>query len=184
MADNTVSGDAPLLVVRHLEAARADYESRLTPLIRRQAVLVVVLGVIGALLAVVLPAFAVASQGDVNPVRLSGGLALLAVLPVALIVTGARRIRTRVTLPEVALTVTDEAVTFSARERTTMLTRSRPETRWDRRAVQAEIVPADYGTSERVKFTTHLDGRTRVEFQSLEYVDATGAQILAAVQAP
>ncbi|MBB2974822.1 hypothetical protein FHX49_000363 [Microbacterium endophyticum] len=172
------------LIVRYSLEARGRYEETLAPLVRKQSVLLIVVGCLFAFMAVVVPAIALSMDGTAEPLRVVIGLGILSLIPIVLIVLGVRRLRLRPTLPDIAFTISSDSVVFSRREKTTLLSRTRPELRWDRRATTVRADTVGPKADEVLIFTTKVGGATRSERQTTDVLDTPVAEIVAAVQAP
>ncbi|MBA8815856.1 hypothetical protein FHX48_000908 [Microbacterium halimionae] len=179
-----MSVNADVREVRYLPAARTRYAETLAPLVRKQAILLIILGCLFVFMAVVVPAIAFSMGGSAEPLRVVIGLGILSLIPIALLVAGIRQLRLRPALPEVAFTVSSESVVFSRREKTTLLSRTRPELRWDRRATTVRVDTVGPKADEVLIFTTKIGSATRTERQTTDVLDTPVAEILAAVQAP
>ena len=171
------------LKVRYSEAGRSYFESTLPPLVRKQAKLTIALGVAFGLVMVVIPLLAFVMEDGGLLLSTVLLVALFAVFPTLLIIAGVLRLRVKPTLPDVVLEISEDEVIFAARRSAILLSPSRPERRWDRRATHAELLPATRTSKERVKFTCLMGGKSRTEFQAMEYLDTSAEAIIAAIEA-
>ena len=148
------------VVVRYDEAKRAAVEQTLRKLVRKQGILLLILGALFALM-VLAPFIAVATD-DRGFDATALGWATLAMLlvPIAIGALGVRQIRRRLHLPEVAVTLTRDAVLFPAIDRPSVLAPRIRAEEWTREGTSAEVVPASGLQAERVVFTRQ-DGRRR-----------------------
>lgn len=173
--------DLSAVVVRYRPDARAEFTAKLTPVARKQAKATVVLGVWLALLMVGAPILAFALGGEPLSLRIALFLVLMAVLPAAVLVAGARRLRITPELPDVALTITEHEIVFGPVPPLTALSRGRPELRRARSTTQAELIRGDGPLSrDRITFTTRAHWWRRTISVALEPLDTSADEILAA----
>lgn len=175
--------DLSALVVRYRPDARAEFTTKLTPVVRKQAKATVVLGVWLTLMMVGGPIAAFALGGEPLSLRIAAFLGVMAVLPAVVTVAGARRLRFIPELPEVALTVTQQEIIFGPLPRLTTLGRGRPELRWPRNTTQAELIGGAGPLSrDRIRFTTRARGWRRTVNVALEPLDTSGNEVISALE--
>ena len=147
------------VVVRYDEAKRAAVEQTLRKLVRKQGILLLILGVLFGLM--VLAPFLVAAikEVDVGAALVLAVLAML-VVPIALGALGVRQLRRQLHLPELAVTITPVAVLFPAIDRPSALAPRIRAEEWAREGTSAELIPASGLQAARVEFTRQ-DGSKR-----------------------
>lgn len=147
------------LVVRYDEAGRAAVEQTLRRLVRRQGMLLLFLGMLlGLLVLVPLVAAATAADG-VDATFVLAAIALL-LAPLAVGALGVRQLRRHPRVPEVAVTITPDAVLFPALDRPSALAPRVRAEEWARAGTSAQLIPASGLQAARLEFTRR-DGSTR-----------------------
>ncbi|WP_029144550.1 hypothetical protein [Microbacterium luticocti] len=149
-----------VLAVRYREPGRTTTEQTLQRLVRKQGILQLILAVLLGLMGPGAVLAATILAGDLSARVILLIIALL-VIPVALCVLAVRQLRRQVRLPELAVTITADAVRFPAVDRASALfPRIRAE-EWVRDGTSAAIIPASGLNSARVVFTRQDDGKRR-----------------------
>jgi hypothetical protein len=144
------------VVARYDEAKRAAVEQTLRKLVRRQGILLLILGMLFGLMTLA-PFLVAAIKGADAPFV----LAVPFVVPIAVGALGVRQLRRKLHLPELAVTITPTSVLFPAIERPSALAPRVRAEEWAREGTSAEILPASgLLKAARVVFTRH-DGRKR-----------------------
>ena len=148
------------VVVRYDEAKRAAVEKTLRKLVRKQGILLLILGVLFGVM--VLAPFLVAAikEVDVGAALVLAVLAML-VVPIALGALGVRQLRRQLHLPELAVTITPVAVLFPAIDRPSALAPRIRAEEWAREGTSAELIPASGLQAARVEFTRQDGGKRR-----------------------
>jgi hypothetical protein len=145
------------LVARYDEGKRVAVEQTVRKLVRKQGILLLILGVLWGLITL-LPIVAVAVDGQVNAAFV---LAVMLVVPIAIGALGVRQLRRKLHMPEIAVTITPTSVLFPAIERPSPLAPRMRAEEWAREGTSAEIMPASgFLKAARVVFTRQ-DGRKR-----------------------
>ena len=148
------------VVARYDEAKRAAGEQTLRKLVRKQGILLLILGILFVLM-VLAPFVGVVIDGSGVTAAFVLGEIVMLVVPVAIGALGVRQLRRKVHLPEVAVTITPTAVLFPAIERPSALAPRTLAEEWAREGTSAEILPASgLLKATRVVFTRQ-DGRKR-----------------------
>lgn len=170
------------LVVRYDEVARLTADATLQRLVRKQGVLLLILGMLLGLL-VLLPFGAwAATMGGVD-VAFVLAVAALLVAPVALCALGIRQLRRRLHMPEVAVTITPIAVLFPAIDRpSALMPRIRAED-WTRAETSAQFIPAAGLNAARVEFTWQHAGKRRRRSIAAGNIDVDPYAVVAALGA-
>lgn len=171
------------VVVRYREPDRTAVERTIRGLVRKQGILLVILGIVLAVLVLVpLLAAATAIEGAEAALVLAA-IALLAV-PVALGVLGVRQLRRQPHLPEVAVTITPAAVLFPVIDRASALwPRIRAE-EWAREGTSAVIIPATGAHAPRIEFTRQDEGKRRRRSVAADTIDIDARVIVEALNGP
>ncbi|MFG6502629.1 hypothetical protein [Microbacterium sp. P05] len=171
------------VVVRYGEASRAAVEQTLRSLVRKQGILLLILGVLfGVLVLVPLVAAATAVDG-VDAAFFLGAIVLL-VVPVALGALGVRQLRRQPRVPEVAVTITPAAVLFPALDRPSALAPRIRAEEWTREGTSAEILPASGLQAARVEFTRQDGGKRRRRSIATGNLDVDARVIVDALRSP
>lgn len=159
-----------VIVVRYREPERTTTEQKLRHLMRTRAILLLVLALLIALMGPGIFIVAAISTGE-----LSAGVILVIVallmIPVAMCVFAVRRLRRQVRLPEVAVTITPDAVRFPAIDRLTALSPRIRAEEWAREGTSAEVVPAAGLNAARVVFTRRDNGKHRRRMIAADTID-------------
>ncbi|MEV7692718.1 hypothetical protein AB0N73_05250 [Microbacterium sp. NPDC089189] len=171
------------LVVRYDESGRAAVEQTLRRLVRRQGILLVILGMLFGLLVLV-PLIAAATAADgINAPLIFAAVALLLV-PTALGALGVRQLRRQPHVPEVAVTITPDAVLFPALDRPSALAPRIRAEEWSREGTSAEIIPASGLQAARVEFIREDGGRRRRRSIAADNIDVDPRVIVDALTRP
>ena len=148
------------VIVRYDEAKRAAVEQTLRKLVRKQGILLLILGMLLALM--VLAPFLVAAIKGVDPgAALVLAVIAMLVVPIAIGALGVRQLRRQLHLPEVAVTITPVAVLFPAIDRPSALAPRIRAEEWTREGTSAKIFPASGLQAARVEFTRQDGGKRR-----------------------
>ena len=168
------------VIVRYDEAKRAAVEQTLRKLVRKQGILLVIIGVLFGLM--VLAPFLVAAIKDIE-VNAPLALAVIAMLlvPIAIGALGVRQLRRQPHLPEVAVTITPTTVLFPAIDRPSALAPRIRAEEWTREATSAEILPASGLQAARVVFTRQDGGKRRRRMIAADSLDVDARVIVDAL---
>jgi hypothetical protein len=149
------------VVARYDEAKRAAVEKTLRKLVRKQGILLLILGILLGLM-VLLPFVAMATDDrGFDATALGWATSAMLLVPIAIGALGVRQLRRQFHLPEVAVTITPTAVLFPAIERPSALAPRIRAEEWAREGTSAEILPTSgLLKAARVVFTRQ-DGRKR-----------------------
>ncbi len=170
------------IIARYDAAKRSVAQQTLRRLVRTQGVALLLLAVLLALM-VLLPVGFLAADIGLDTALLTAMTAAL-ILPVAIGALGIRQCRRRVTLPDIAVTITQEAVTFPAIDRPSVLApRIRAES-WPRGATSAHLLPASGLIVARVEFTRQDGGKRRRRSVAANNLDIDPGVIVDALRAP
>jgi hypothetical protein len=148
------------VVARYDEASRAAVEQTLRKLVRKQGILLLILGVLLGLLVLV-PFSGAATAGEGVDAAFVLAVIGLLVVPIAIGALGVRQLRRQPQLPEVAVTITPAAVLFPAIDRPSALAPRIRAEEWTREGTSAEIIPASGFQLARVEFTRQDGGKRR-----------------------
>ena len=148
------------VVVRYGDASRAAVEQTLQKLVRKQGILLLILGMLFGLLVLV-PFVAASTAVDGVDAAFFLAAIVLLVVPIAIGALGVRQLRRRPHVPEVAVTITLAAVLFPAIDRPSALAPRIRAEEWTREGTSAEIVPASGLQAARVEFTWQDGGKRR-----------------------
>lgn len=171
------------VVVRYDEAARAAVEQTLRGLVRKQGILLLILGMLFGLLVLV-PVVAAATAADgVGAAFFLAAIALLLV-PIALGALGVRQLWRQPHLSEVAVTITPDAVLFPALDRPSALAPRIRAEEWPREGTSAEIIPASGLQAARVEFTRQDGGKRRRRSVATGNLDVDARVIVDALRGP
>jgi len=108
-------------VVRYDEAKRAAVEQTLRKLVRKQGIMLLILGILLGLI-VLLPFVAVVTDDrGFDATALGWATSAMLLVPIAIGALGVRQLRRQFHLPEVAVTITPTSVLFPAIERSSAL---------------------------------------------------------------
>lgn len=169
------------VVVRYDEAGRAAVEQTLRRLVRKQGILLLILGILlGLLVLVPLVAAATAADG-LDAAFFLAAIALLLV-PVALGALGVRQLLRQPHVPEVAVTITPAAVLFPALDRPSALAPRIRAEEWTRVGTSAEIIPASGLQAARVEFTRQDGGKRRRRSVATDNLDVDARVIVNALK--
>ncbi|MFK4789511.1 hypothetical protein [Microbacterium sp. ZW T5_56] len=149
-----------VLVVRYREPDRTFAEQKLRRLMRTRSILIMVLALLIALFGPGLLLFAMVETRDFSV----GGVLVTIVLfmiPVAMCVFAVRQLRRKAYLPELAVTITPDAVIFPAIDRLTALSPRLRAEEWVRDGTRAEILAPAGLSAARVVFTRQDNGKRR-----------------------
>lgn len=167
------------VVARYDEAKRAAVEQTLRKLVRKQGVLLLILGLLFGLM-VLAPFLVAAIKGVDAPLVLAAPL----VVPLALGALGVRQLRRQLHLPEVAVTITPAAVLFPAIDRPSAFAPRIRAEEWAREATSARILPAAGLQAARVEFTRQDGGKRRRRTIAAGNLDVDARVIVDALSAP
>ena len=174
-----MSSDATV-VARYDEASRAAVEQTLRKLVRKQGILLLIIGMLFALMVLV-PVIAAVSDGFYEVAV----IAVLLVVPIAIGVLGVRQLRRQPRLPEVAVTITPTAVLFPAIDRPSALAPQIRAEEWAREGTSAEFFPASGPLQPaRVEFTRYDGGKRRRRSIATSNLDVDAQTIVDALKAP
>ncbi len=180
-----MGSDSTRLVVRFRPEAHEEFRAKAIPVLRGQAISLIALGFALAIPMIAAPLFVYVVERELVTWKDFLLLIVLAVLPVWVVVLGARQLRRTPSLPDVALTVTDDHVVLGPMDRMTLFGRWRPELRWGRRSTEADFVAGNgLFTQDRIKFTSRDGRKRRKQYLLLPKLDASADEILAAVRRP
>jgi hypothetical protein len=169
------------LVARYDEGKRIAVEQTLRKLVRKQGILLLILGVLWGLITL-LPIVAVAVDGQVNAAFV---LAVTLVVPIAIGALGVRQLRRELHMPEVAVTITPTSVLFPAIESPSALAPRIRAEEWAREGTSAEILPASgLLKAARVVFTRQDGGKRRRRTVAADNLDVDARVIVDALGAP
>lgn len=147
------------VTARHDAAKRAAAERTLATLVRKQGILLLVLGVLWGLVTL-RPVVAASIVGQAS-VSLFLAIAAMLVVPLAMGALGVRQLRRRPHIPEIAVAITPTSVQFPAIERPSgLFPRVRGE-EWAREGTIAEIRPASGLLRTALVVFARQDGRKR-----------------------
>lgn len=172
-----------VLVVRYGEVSRAAAEQTLRSLVRTQGILLLILGTLLGLLVLLPFVVAAVTVGNVNAALFFAVIVML-VVPIALGVLGVRQLRRQPHLPEVAVTITPDAVLFPAIDRPSALAPQIRAQEWTREGTSAEIVPASGLQAARVEFTRQEGGKRRRRSIAVDNLDVDARVIVDALRGP
>ena len=173
------------VVARYDADERATVEQTLRNLVRKQGILLLILGILLGLM-VLLPFVALATD-DRNLDATALGWATFAMLlvPLAIGALGVRQLRRQFHLPEVAVTITPTAVLFPAIERPSALAPRIGAEEWAREGTSAEILPASgLLKAARVVFTRQDGGKRRRRTVAAGNLDVDARVIVNALRGP
>ncbi|GAB3607227.1 hypothetical protein GCM10027413_26360 [Conyzicola nivalis] len=171
------------VVVRYDEASRAAVEQTLHNLVRKQGILLLILGTLLGLLVLV-PFIGAATAADgVDAAFVFAAIAML-VVPIAIGALGVRQLRRQPHLPEVAVTITPAAVLFPAIDRPSALAPRIRAAEWTREGTSAEIIPASGLQLARVEFTRQDGGKRRRRSIAAGNLDVDATVIVDALRGP
>jgi hypothetical protein len=177
-----VSSDATV-VARYDEAKRAAGEQTLRRLVRKQGILLLILGMLFGLMALA-PFVGVVTEGwGVTAAFVLGEIVML-VVPVAIGALGVRQLRRKVHLPEVAVTITPVAVLFPAIDRPSALAPRIRAEEWARSGTSAEIFAASGLEAAHVVFTRHDGGKRRRRMVAAGNLDLDPRVLVDALRSP
>jgi hypothetical protein len=168
------------VVVRYGGASRAAVEQTLRTLVRKQGILLLILGMLLGLLVLVPLVAAAIAAGGVDPAFFLAVIALLLV-PSALGALGVRQLRRQPHVPEVAVTITPVAVLFPALDRPSALVPRVRAEEWERDGTSAEIITASGLQVARVEFTWQDGGRRRRRSIATGHLDVDARVIVDAL---
>jgi len=178
-----VDGSNATLVVRYDEAKRAAVEQILRKLVRKQGILLLILGMLFGLMS--LSPLLVAAIKGVDPgVALTLAVLALLVVPIAIGALGVRQLRRQLHLPEVAVTITPISVLFPAIESASALAPRIRAEEWAREGTSAEILPASGLRAARVVFTRQDAGKRRRRMVAADNLDVDFRVIVDALNGP
>ncbi|WP_282851710.1 hypothetical protein [Gulosibacter sediminis] len=170
------------LVVRYDESGRLATDETLQRLVRKQGVLLLILGMLLGLLVLVPFVTWAATMGGVD-VAFVLAVAALLVVPIALCALGVRQLRRRLRMPEVAVTITPTDVLFPAMDRpSALMPRVRAE-EWTRTETTARLIPAAGLNDARVEFTWEHAGKRRRRSIAAGNIDVDPYAVVAALGA-
>lgn len=147
------------ITVHYDEAKRVAVDQTLQKLVRKQGILLLIVGALFGLM--VLAPLLVASIQGVNDAALVLAVIAMLVVPVAIGALGVRQLRRRLHLPKVAVTITPTAVLFPAIERPSALAPWIRAEEWTREGTSAQILAASGLQAARVVFTRQDGGKRR-----------------------
>lgn len=166
------------IIARYDAAKRTAAQQTLRRLVRTQGVALLLLAALFSLMVLLPLGFLAADIG------LDTALTAALILPVAVGALGIRQLRRRVTLPEIAVMITPEAVNFPAIDRPSALApRIRAES-WPREATSAHLLPASGLNVARVEFTRHDGGKRQRRSVAANNLDIDRGVIVDALKAP
>lgn len=169
------------VVARYDEAKRAAVEQTLRKLVRKQGILMLILGMLLGFIVLV-PFVGVVTDGwGVNAAFVLGEIAML-VVPIAIGALGVRQLRRQLHLPEVAVTITPTAVLFPAIDRPSALAPRIRAEEWAREGTSAEIIPASGLQAARVVFTRQDGGKRRRRMVAAGNLDVDARVIVDALR--
>jgi hypothetical protein len=173
------------LVARYDPAKRAAVEQTLRKLVRKQGILMLILGIMLGLM-VLLPFVAAATDYRGFDVTALGWATLaMLLLPIAIGALGVRQLRRQFHLPAVAVTITPTAVVFPANERPSALVPRIRAEEWAREGTSAEILPASgLLKAARVEFTRQDGSKRRRRSVATGTLDVDARDIVDALSAP
>jgi len=148
------------VVVRYDEAKRAAVEQTLRKLVRKQGILLLILGMLFGLMVLSPLLIPLIKDVDVTAAFVLAEMAMLLV-PIAIGALGVRQLRRQLHLPEVAVTITPSAILFPAIDRPSALAPRIRAEEWAREGTSAEIIPASGLGVARVEFTRQDEGKRR-----------------------
>jgi len=176
-------GSEATLVVRYDDAKRAAVEQTLRKLVRKQGILLLIVGMLFGLMS--LSPFLVAAIKGVDPgVALTLAVIAMLVVPIAIGALGVRQLRRQLRLPEVAVTITPVAVLFPAIDSPSALAPRIRAEEWTREGTSAEIVPASGLQAARVVFTRHDGSKRRRRMVAADNLDVDARVIVDALRRP
>jgi hypothetical protein len=172
------------VVARYDAAKRVAVEQTLRKLVRKQGILLLILGILLGLM-VLLPFVAAATDDRGFDVTALGWATLAMLLvPIAIGALGVRQLRRQFHLPEVAVTITPTAVVFPAIERPSALAPRIRSEEWAREGTSAEILPASGRLqAARVEFTRQDGGKRRRRSVATGNLDVDARAIVDALRA-
>lgn len=169
------------VVARYDEAKRAAVEQTLRKLVRKQGILMLILGMLLGFIVLV-PFVGVVTDGwGVTAAFVLGEIAML-VVPIAIGALGVRQLRRQLHLPEVAVTITPTAVLFPAIDRPSALAPRIRAEEWAREGTSAEIIPASGLQAARVVFTRQDGGKRRRRMVAAGNLDVDARVIVDALR--
>ena len=148
------------VVVRYDEAKRAAVEQTLRKLVRKQGILLLILGMLFGLMVLSPLLIPLIKDVHVTAAFVIAEMAMLLV-PIAIGALGVRQLRRQLHLPEVAVTITPSAILFPAIDRPSALAPRIRAEEWAREGTSAEIIPASGLGVARVEFTRQDEGKRR-----------------------
>ena len=148
------------VVVRYDEAKRAAVEQTLRKLVRKQGILLLILGMLFGLMVLSPLLIPLIKDVDVTAAFVLAEMAMLLV-PSAIGALGVRQLRRQLHLPEVAVTITSSAILFPAIDRPSALAPRIRAEEWAREGTSAEIIAASGLQAARVEFTRQDEGKRR-----------------------
>ena len=173
-------GTEGTMVVRYVEPVRTAAERSLRSLVRRQGVLLLILGTLLGVLVVVPLGFAATAGRGVDAVFVLVAIVLL-IVPIAVVSLGVRQLRRQVELPVVAVTISAGAVHFPTIDRPSVLAPRIRAEEWARAETSGRIVPGSGIRAARVEFTWQRGGKRRSRFIAAENLDVDPRTIVDAL---
>ena len=172
------------VVVRYDEAKRAAVEQTLRRLVRRQGILLLILGTLLGLMVMAPFVGVVTDPRSFDATVLGWATIAMLVVPIAIGALGVRQLRRQPHLPVVAVTITPAAVFFPAIDRpSAMAPRIRAE-EWAREGTSAEIIRSSGLNAARVEFTRQDGGKRRRRSIAAGNLDVDARVIVDALRRP
>lgn len=172
------------VVVRYDEAKRAAVEQTLRKLVRKQGILLLILGMLWGLITL-LPIIAVVTDDrGFDATALGWATFAMLLVPIAIGALGVRQLRRQLHLPEVAVTITPTAVLFPAIDRPSAFAPRIRAKEWAREGTSVEIMPASGLQAARVVFTRQDGDKKRRRTVAAGNLDVDARVIVDALGGP
>ena len=168
------------LVVHYDEASKAAVERTLRKLVRKQGILLLIVGMLFGLMSLS-PLLLAAIEGFDVSVALALAVIAMLVVPIAIGALGVRQLRREPRMPEFAVTITPSAVLFPAIDSPSALAPRIRAEEWTREGTSAEILPASGLQAARVMFTRQDGGKRRRRMVAADNLDVDARVIVDAL---